>query len=318
MPPKRSLLDQLFKKFYNGKASPEEQSLFWKWMWDVDAREQKKTFSEKEENNVKERMWANVLLQTHPVTVMRKSLAWKSWAAAAAVLTGLLLTGWLLMVNNPKKEIAGNEVILNNSNTIRHLLLPDSTQVILNTYSSLEYSPVYNDKERRVFLKGEGFFKVHKDSTRPFIVQTGQIETRALGTALNIEARGEEAQIRVALTEGKIAISPTEDPAQKNLLIPGQILFYDRVTQQFTTTHFTTDVTAWTRGGLVFNSIPLTEALDRLAVRYQLQIQYNKQKLKGKTITASFGNIGWKDVLTNILLLHDLKYQVNSSRIIIE
>lgn len=318
MPPKRPLLDQLFSKFSDGKASPEERSLFWKWLWGIDARENIRSFTEKETDDVRERIWNNIIANTQPAAVVKGHFVWKPYAVAAVLMIGLLLTGWLLLFNNRKKEIAGSPVIINNGNTIRHLLLPDSTQVILNTHSSIEYSAVYNEQERRIILKGEGYFKVHKDSTRPFIVQTGQIETRALGTALNIEAREAEAQIRVALTEGKIAISPVKDPAQRNLLSPGQILFYDLATRQFTTTHYTTDVTAWTRGGLVFNGIPLTEALDRLAVRYQLQVQYNKQKLKGKTITASFGNIAWKDALANILLLHDLKYQVKNGIIIIQ
>jgi len=318
MPPKRSLLDQLFRKFSQRKASTEEQSLFWKWLWDIDARENKQSFTTKETDDARDRIWNNIVSNIQTTAVVKGRFVWKPYAVAAGLLIGLLLTGWLTLFNNRKREIAGSPVIINNDNTIRHLLLPDSTQVILNTHSSIEYSAVYNQQERRILLKGEGYFKVHKDSTRPFIVQTGQIETRALGTALNVEAREAEAQIRVALTEGKIAISPAKDPAQRNLVLPGQILFYDKATQQFTTNHYTTDVTAWTRGGLVFNSIPLTEALDRLASRYQLQIQYNKQALQGKTITASFGNIGWKDALVNILLLHDLKYQAKDGRIIIQ
>jgi transmembrane sensor len=318
MPPNRSLLDQLFRKFSNGKASPEERSLFWKWLWGIDARENKRSFTAKETEDVRARIWGHIVANTQTAAVVKGRFVWRPYAIVAVLMIGLLLTAWLLLLNNRKKEIAGSPVIINNGNTIRHLLLPDSTQVILNTHSSIEYSAIYNKQERRIILKGEGYFKVHKDSTRPFIVQTGQIETHALGTALNVEAREAEAQIRVALTEGKIAISPANDPSQRNLLLPGQILFYDKATQQFTTNHYTTDVTAWTRGGLVFNSIPLTEALDRLASRYQLQVQYNRKALQGKTITASFGNIGWKDVLANILLLHDLKYQAKDGRIIIQ
>jgi len=317
MPLPKTLLNRIFRKFYTGKANTEERSLFWRWIWSADVNQTKASWTEADEILVKERLWANILSKTGTAPT-RKAPVWRPYLAAA-ILMGVLLSGWLLMrPGGHQSRLAANSAIVNNGNAVRYLTLPDGTKVILNIHSVLEYSISYNDRERRVYLKGEGYFTVHKDDKRPFIVQSGQIETRALGTALNIESREGEGQIRVALTEGKIAVSVTGSDMPGRLLSPGQILFYDKANQGFTTTHYSTDVTAWTRGGLVFNGIPLTEALDRMADRYLLEVQYDRKKLSGRTITASFGSIGWQAVLANISLLHDLTYHVRNNKIIIE
>jgi ferric-dicitrate binding protein FerR (iron transport regulator) len=78
------------------------------------------------------------------------------------------------------------------------------------------------------------------------------------------------------------------------------------------------NITAWTTGSLVFNNIPLSEALDRLGKRYQLQMKYSQKQLEGKMITAVFEDISWKNALKNMLYLNDLHYRlIGDSTVII-
>lgn len=314
MPRNKPSLPAAFKKFITGKVDHREQSLFWAWLWKLDIEE--KQFTQPLELT-QERIWEKVAAQTLYKKQAPVVPAWKRISVAAAVVIAVTLTGWLLVNNKPERKIAYHSVITNDGQAIRHIILPDGTAVTLNIYSSLVFTQDYNKSERRVTLKGEGYFKVHKDSIRPFIVQSNGIETQALGTAFNIEARETEKQVRVALTEGKVAVSPS-GKAQPVVLLPGQIACYDRSTGQPTIAHFTTNVTAWTSGGLAFNGLPLPEALDRLSRRYQVKILYNKEKLAGKTVTASFNKTTWQHILTNILYPYGLKYQYKDGIIIIQ
>ena len=315
MPRNKPSLPAAFKKFISGKADHREQSLFWAWLWKLDIEEKQATLPL---TTIQEKIWEKVAAQTLHKKQAAVVRTWKRIGVAAAVVTAVTWGGWFLVKTRPAGTMAHHSVITNDGNAIRHVTLPDGTAVTLNIYSSLEFDQDYNKAERRVILKGEGYFKVHKDSVRPFIVQSNGIETRALGTAFNIEARETEKQVRVALTEGKVAISPSTGKVQQTLLLPGQILYYDRITTQSGTAHFTTDVTAWTHGGLVFNGLPLSEALDRLSQRYHIKIRYNKEKLDGKTVTASFNKTTWQHILTNILYAYELKYQNIDSVIIIQ
>src|SRR5690606_14332062 len=62
-------------------------------------------------------------------------------------------------------------------------VLPDGSRVVLNSRSSITYSTDFGNGQREMFLLGEAFFEVAKDTLRPFIVHTGNLSTRALGTS---------------------------------------------------------------------------------------------------------------------------------------
>lgn len=310
-------LNRLFASIIQQKANREEQSFFWQWLWKLDAREEQTELTRQELNSLKERLWGNILLEMEPAVPVVKKWNPKRIFAAAAIIAGVLLTGWAVIQHLFQANTDQHYTVATNGQAIKRFILPDSTEVTLNRNSSLQYSSAYDVKERRVVLTGEGYFKVHKNNLHPFIVQAGDLDTRALGTAFNIEARKNEAQIRIALTEGKVAISRIDSPAMKSLLHPGELLQYDRITKKSGTTYFTTNITIWTTGGLAFNGILLTEALDRLGERYGLELQYDRKKLEGKTVTASFSKTSWQNALSNILFAHDLQYTLKDSIIII-
>jgi ferric-dicitrate binding protein FerR (iron transport regulator) len=314
----KKLLDRLFTAFIQRKAGKEEQSLFWQWLWGLDARGHEATSALPDHQLIQERLWENISIRTHAAAKGREKKLWKPALTAAAILTGIIITGGIWLLLQPSEKIADKQyVVTSGGGSIKLFVLPDSTQVILNLHSSLQYSTAYNSNERRVILKGEGYFKVHKNNLRPFIVQTDSLETQVLGTAFNIEAREGEEQIRVALTEGKVAVTRLDSPAQKSLLVPGQLVRYDRATRQLATARFTNDVTIWTNGGLSFNGISLTEALDRLAQHYKIQLHYDRKQLSGKTVTASFGKTSWQNALSNILFPHSLEYRIKDGVVLI-
>src|SRR5690606_2603405 len=72
------------------------------------------------------------------------------------------------------------------------LLLPDGSTVLLNNNSSLDFPQQFTGDTREVILKGEAYFDIKPDASRPFIIHTGKVKTRVLGTAFNIRAYPEE------------------------------------------------------------------------------------------------------------------------------
>ncbi|HEX3008177.1 MAG TPA: FecR family protein, partial [Bacteroidales bacterium] len=53
------------------------------------------------------------------------------------------------------------------------LTLPDGSVVWLNAGSSIRYDNRFNERNRNLYLEGEGYFKVAKNKKLPFIVKTG-------------------------------------------------------------------------------------------------------------------------------------------------
>jgi transmembrane sensor len=100
------------------------------------------------------------------------------------------------------------------------VILPDGTHVWLNAASSLTYPTPFSGMERRVSLKGEGYFEVTRDAKRPFKVDVdGQTEVKVLGTNFNINAYPEEKTMNTTLLEGAVLL---QSNALSSMLVPGQ------------------------------------------------------------------------------------------------
>jgi transmembrane sensor len=86
------------------------------------------------------------------------------------------------------------------------LVLADGTKVWLNAASSLRYPAHFQGAERKVFLKGEGYFEVAKNKT-PFRVDIdGRSTVEVLGTHFNINAYTDEPSINTTLLEGRVKV----------------------------------------------------------------------------------------------------------------
>ena len=101
------------------------------------------------------------------------------------------------------------------------VVLADGSKVYLNSESEIRYPTFFAGGERRVYLKGEAFFEVTSDTSRPFIVNVGEMDVRVLGTRFNVNAYVPERAIRTTLVSGKVRVSDREDKAAV-VLEPGQ------------------------------------------------------------------------------------------------
>lgn len=84
--------------------------------------------------------------------------------------------------------------------------LGDGTQVWLNAGSTLSCSAGFATGQREVHISGEAFFEVARDKHRPFIVSTGDMKIKVLGTKFNVSAY-EPAAATISLVEGAVEVT---------------------------------------------------------------------------------------------------------------
>ncbi len=101
------------------------------------------------------------------------------------------------------------------------LELSDGSRVRLNSDSRLRFPVSFIGCERRVYLDGEAYFQVTADTTKPFIVESGRMRLKVLGTEFNVCAYATEGNVKATLVEGLVWV---RDFLQKNytVLLPGQ------------------------------------------------------------------------------------------------
>lgn len=96
---------------------------------------------------------------------------------------------------------------------IERRTLDDGSVIELNR--GAEVSVLYTASERKVRLEhGEAMFRVAKNPGRPFIVATGDVHFRAVGTAFNV--RRESESVELIVTEGKVRVQSAAGAGQNN------------------------------------------------------------------------------------------------------
>ena len=137
------------------------------------------------------------------------------------------------------------------------LVLGDGTRVWLNAETMLEYPVQFVGKERVVKLTGEAYFEVARDTEKPFIVETGNMRTRVLGTSFNINAYTNEEAIYTTLLSGRVEVSLADGVGQDMapmILEPGMQSAWKRGSGDFVSREVDLDnVIAWRYGVFMFN-----------------------------------------------------------------
>jgi transmembrane sensor len=149
-------------------------------------------------------------------------------AAAAAVL--IVGFSWFLMrVQNAATPVM-RQLATAKGQRLQHRL-SDGTIIWLGPGSQLQYPASFNGAQREVTLRGEAFFEVAHDAAHPFIVHTGDLHTRVLGTSFNIQAYDDQPAVAVTLVTGKVLVNSNNQQLQ---LAPNQRALLQKTSGQLT------------------------------------------------------------------------------------
>jgi transmembrane sensor len=139
-----------------------------------------------------------------PAKASQRLRSTRKWSAiAASLLATAIATGTYLYVQRDTYSTATGEQ--------RSLTLADGSSVELNAQSRVRIR--YSDRERHIdLLKGQALFRVAKNPGRPFIVDTGETQVRAVGTQFDVYRKATATIVTVV--EGRVAVTaPAADTA---------------------------------------------------------------------------------------------------------
>jgi ferric-dicitrate binding protein FerR (iron transport regulator) len=132
----------------------------------------------------------------------------------AAMLVLMVGAGWLIYTvadgGNDQMTVASADGVLKHT-------LPDGSVVTLNKNSTLAYSAAFNGSSRNVALKGEAFFDVAPDKSKPFIIDAGNSTVTVVGTSFNVKSRKDITEVIVE--SGVVEVAKKQQMVR---LTPGQ------------------------------------------------------------------------------------------------
>ncbi|WP_262246562.1 FecR family protein [Parapedobacter soli] len=214
--------------------------------------------------------------------------------AAAAVIAGLLVGGvfgwWPTLTGAGLVGMADVDVAYVTKEVLRGQLdsvqLPDGSKMWVNAGSVVSYPANFAEGPRIVRLDGEAFFDVVHIGNRPFIVESGGIETTVVGTAFNINTYNAD-RVVVTVLRGKVRVDKERES-----------LAYLSRNQQ--AVHWLSDAhtelkevnaedeAAWVEDRLVFRDVPVAQALDVLSRRFDTSFRLGDPAVGNCVFSASF------------------------------
>jgi transmembrane sensor len=194
--------------------------------------------------------------------------------------------------------------------------LPDGSAVALNIGSSLEYPARFSEEKREVRLTGEAFFEVSHDNTKPFIISSGNIRVKVLGTSFYVNTNSGQDRMEVILSTGKVAVYYDNKQSGKVILAPGEkadILTDEN--QIYKSTNDDPNFISWKTRKLIFSNDPLVEIVKVLNKTYQSQIKIHDPAIAGCLVTATFDDQSLASVLNVLSATLNLKITQSGSQI---
>jgi len=195
-------------------------------------------------------------------------------------------------------------------------VLTDGTHIKLNTNSSITYQSDYGKKKREVSLVGEAFFKVTKDKTKPFIVNTLGTKTEVLGTSFNVKSVSETGMVVTTLATGSVKFTAKDCNV---LLHPGEEIEYN--TNSHVYQSYSTDLqknTSWITGRINYTGVRFGDLLERLKYIYNINIVLSDKILANRVVSASIiANEPIEDVLAAFEKDLEFTFKKDSSKITI-
>jgi transmembrane sensor len=231
------------------------------------------------------------LVDDTPIVSGTNRTFWQKLPAIAAIM--LLITGtnfWLTLIWHPQGDYhtaTGEQ---------RTVALADGSVLQLSTNTAV--SVTFGQDSRHLILhRGEAFFTVAPDATRPFEVTAGKGAIRALGTAFNV--RTDLDHVTVTVSEHSIRIKTPGEPSAE--VHAGERIRYDADGRmgQIESADLLRAL-AWQRHRLVFENQPLTEVLEELARYRSGWIVLRDPELRALSVTGVFDTEHPDHILTAI------------------
>ena len=187
-------------------------------------------------------------------------------------------------------EEIGEEIVYNTMQIpvggFYQLKLADGTKVWLNSLTRLRFPVTFAGEERKVYLTGEAYFEVARDSVHPFIVATDEgMGVKVYGTEFNVDTY-RKGTVKTTLVNGKVGIRVSAT-GEEVRLSPNQMALFTKATQSIQVENVDSyGVVAWKDGKFVFEDEPIEEIMERLSRWYDVKVFYANERIKKHTFTG--------------------------------
>jgi transmembrane sensor len=321
--------NELVSKFFAGEISDSELDQLLLWL-DSDPENrrifnqenevwQEASFRNKLENYKNDSAWLSISSKLElgkgkprSVTVIRKNY-FRILVAAASVICLLAIGGvssWFISVRSYHQISENQSIIETNEGEKAHVILPDSSEIYLNSGSRIQYISDYNLFKRTVQLSGEAYFVVSTNKAKPFVVKSNDLTVTATGTRFNIFSFPNENRVETTMEEGKIDVS-VKGQAPINVKAGQQVVYNVKNGDVFVHDVNPDTYTSWRENKLLFFDTPFEEVLRKVGRKYNVTFEVAGHDLMDLKFTATFIDESIEEVMQMLKTVSPVMYKIH-------
>ncbi|TDQ09450.1 FecR family protein [Pedobacter metabolipauper] len=282
----------LLKKYLAGNCSAAEKEQVELWYKSFDQSPLPGRTQEKNSlNNVKRKLFNQIQSANPKKARIFRLPVYLRFAAVLALMTTISLM--IYRFSDHAGQTAIEYVTLKGEHKV--ITLADGSVVTLNSGSSLKVKSDFKQSTREVQLSGEAFFKIAKDKSRPFIIQSGNLKTTVLGTSFNINAYPDLSEIKIAVATGKVKVAHTTENKQElmlaNEMVKDQVLIFNSKTQLAEIKTGNTELlSSWISNKLYIDNSSMDDIAKQLSRHYNTKVSLDPKMNDTDKYTITLGN----------------------------
>jgi transmembrane sensor len=264
------------------------------------------------------------------------------WLLPAVSVAAAVVIYFLVIIpgnenSDPAVKPSPGNTVATKPGSKSQITLPDGTQVWINADSKITYDQHFPGKYREVYLTGEAYFDVVRDTTRPFIIHTRSIDVRVLGTSFNVRSYPNEKTTETALIHGTVEVTLHNNPAQKIIMKPNEKLVVNNddsmvvaektkpaaaePTLTLGKISYNKDdssssvETMWVSNKLAFENATFEKMAIEMERWYNVSFQIKNEQMKNLHFSAVFENKSLAEVLEALSYSRQFHYEIKDGKV---
>ena len=192
------------------------------------------------------------------------------------------------------------------------VILPDGSLLWLKPGSRLTYSESEFENQRIVNLVGEAYFDIRHNQYNPFVVKTGIINVKVLGTIFNLKTDDYNKAVETTLARGSVVIQNTSG---QNLMFvkPDQQVYFEAGKDVKVTEVNSWDFILDKYGSVTIPDADLSEILGVIEREYKVDVSIISGYEECPAVTFGFSRGDkMEDVLNRLQLISGTKICINN------
>ncbi|KAA6439048.1 DUF4974 domain-containing protein [Dyadobacter flavalbus] len=264
----------------------------------------------------------------------------KIWLRSAAVIMLLAGLGWILWTRNQQRQVDYKQLVahaeeqlvekINHTRNPLLIRLPDGSTVKLSPGGRISF-PAKSRLTREVYLSGEAFFDITRDSSRPFFVYANEVVTKVLGTSFSVRSYSGEKQVSVSVRTGKVAVFTRRDAEMTHkqrskeltgvVIEPNQQIVVSResvkmIKSLVSSPQIIADGTV--NYNFEFDDVPASEVFAALRRAYGIDSRYDSEMMNDCPVTARLTDLPLYEKLDLVCKAINATYERTDASIIIK